>query len=118
MISFPFRACTVELHSGFTITRFLDGSEVHALWTAQPGQEETARELGFPDAVSLNAGHDLAHTVVAVLLGQPYSPTLWGVAHNVEHEHWAREEALVLSAQAYCNAAGIDVRDLAARLVR
>lgn len=109
MLLFRLGATEVELHDGYTVTRFPDGCEVHARHDQQPGQDRLARSLGYARAQDMNIHHDLAHTLLSTMLGLPHSITLRGVADN---NHWPGhhlEEAAVLALQAFANAAGIDL---------
>ncbi len=109
---------TVEIHRGYTVTRFADGAEEHALHGEQPGRAETARGLGYPHAEAMNADHDLAHSIVCHVLGMPWSPTLRAVADGKTHPLWQREEAAALAFQAFANAAGVPLIEVARRLSR
>jgi hypothetical protein len=108
---------TVAIHDGWTLTRFADGAELHALHAVQPGQSKTAKALGYPSAAALNREHDLAHSMLARLLGLPHSPTLRDAAAGkpATDLHAAEEEA-VLAIQRFARALGIDLVDAALRL--
>lgn len=115
MKTYHIGAATIRHGGGQTVTVLADGSEVRADWTVQPGQEQTAREYGIPlDA--LNRTHDLAHAILAHVLGLPESPTLAGVVSGEYWPHWAREEAAALCVQALAHAAGVNLEDVAERL--
>ena len=110
-------AATVQQTERYTITRYDDGGQVVADHAPQLGQEDTAAEHGLT-VMQMNETHDLAHTLLAVMLGLPASPTLAGVASGKHWPHWHREEAAVLALQGYAAAAGVDLRDVAERLSR
>lgn len=90
-------------------TVFPDGTKVPA--APQDTQEyvDRACELGYlydPDpAWSMCRSHEIAHTRLSQLLGEPYSQTLWAVAHGHHggipgsKYEMAAEEALVLAYQ-------------------
>ena len=106
---------TVEQTERYTVTRYDDGGQVVADHAPQPGQDETAAAHGLT-VEGMNRDHDLAHTLLAVMLGLPASPTLAGVASGEHWPHWWAEERAVLALQGYAAAAGVDLRDVAARL--
>ena len=110
-------AATVQQTERYTITRYDDGGQVVADHAPQPGQEATAAEHGLA-VEAMNRDHDMAHTLLAVMLGLPASPTLAGVASGKHWPHWWAEERAVLALQGYAAAAGVDLRDVAARLSR
>lgn len=95
--------CEVVRGPSWVVTRFPDGTEVHAHPdTADPSQPPRATSLGYPDVEAMTRDHDALHTLVAVAaLGLDRSPVLYGVAtgdyaarHQVE-----LEERLVLLLQ-------------------
>lgn len=103
-------ACTVEIHPGWTETRFPDGRSVTALHTAQPGQDGTARRCGYRSAEELNRDYDLTHSLLAAWLGLPWSPTLYDVARGISgDELHAIEEEAVLAVQRLANALKVDL---------
>jgi hypothetical protein len=59
----------------------------------------------------MNRDHDLAHTMLAHMLGLPWSPTLHDIATgsvtNI-FEHYIEEQA-VLSLQTYANVRGVSL---------
>lgn len=111
---FRLGAATVTVGDDYVTTRFDDGGEVVAALAPQPGQAEIAAQLGIT-VEALNAGHDLAHSVVAVLLGLDASPTLHAVAHGRRYPFWWREEAAVLELQGLAAALGLTIADIARR---
>ena len=110
---------TVETFDGYTITRFADGKEVHALHAEQPGQAETAKGLGYPDAEAMNTEHDLAHSLLCYWLGLPESPTLRDVAEGktASDLHYLEEEA-VMAIQRFANAVGVSLVEIARNISR
>ncbi len=108
---------TVYQTDGHTRTVLGDGREVWAAHAAQPGQEATADQYGLT-AEAMNRHHDLAHTILAAVLGLRASPTLAAVARGDRWSEWWREEQAVLALQGYAAAAGVDLEQVAARLSR
>ena len=102
---------TVQQTERYTITRYDDGGQVVADHAPQLGQADTAEAHGLT-VEDMNRDHDLAHTLLAVMLGLPASPTLAGVASGKHWPHWHREEAAVLALQGYAAAAGADLDEL------
>jgi hypothetical protein len=110
---------TVEAFDGYTVTRFADGKEVHALHAEQPGQAETAKGLGYPDAEAMNRDHDLAHSLLCYWLGLPCSPTLRDVATGTPaHEIHYLEEAAVMALCRFANATGVSLVEVARNISR
>lgn len=116
--------CCVDFFDEGVDTIFHDG----VICTALPHDDEHYREicqrLGYPDD---SAGrlrqcqdHELAHTVVGVLAGKGYSPTLWAVAHGegMDPLENAFEEALVLAFQAYARRIDVPIYDIACNLMK
>jgi hypothetical protein len=110
MIALQLGAVAVEIHDGWTVTRFSDGQEVHALHREQPGQADLAARLGYGTAAAMNREHDLAHSILAHALGLPHSHTLHDVAHGrPASDLHAIEEEAVLALQRFARAAGVDL---------
>ena len=105
---------TIEHDLSQTHTVFDDGAHVVALHAPQARQAETAAQHGLT-VCGMNRTHDLAHSLLAVMLGLPASPTLEAVARGERWPHWHREEAAVLCLQGYAAALGISLEDVAAR---
>ena len=90
--------------SAWVVTRFPDGSEVHA--HPQHGEEDEARAraLGYADVAAMTLDHDRLHTLLAQALTDGPSPVLWAQAHPgivVDAELADAEEHLVLAAQRF-----------------
>jgi hypothetical protein len=89
--------------TAWVVTRYPDGTEVHA----HPGHglEDVARAaaLGYGDVDAMTFDHDPLHTHLCWALGVGPSPTLRGVATGVGPEVGiaAAEEAMVLAAQRF-----------------
>jgi hypothetical protein len=111
-------AATVSIFPGWTVTRFMDGSEVCARHDdcAELDQARTAQDLGYPDVPSMNRDHDMIHNLLPVWLGIPKSPTLYGVATQQPWPHAWAEESVVLALQRLLRLLGIDPMALATRL--
>lgn len=87
------------------VTRFPDGSEVHAHPDGSQYQNDVAPTLGYESVEEMTRDHDAAHTLLSVAMGDNYSHTLYGVAHN-EHVEPARvdmEERLAFLLQRVSN---------------
>lgn len=102
-------ATTVTITPEHTITRFADGTAVHAAHEdiAHVGQAVTAQQLGYPDVRSMNQEHDLYHTLLAHWLGLSASPTLRAVADGTPYAQWAAEEQAVLALQHWAQTVGV-----------
>ena len=108
----------IEIHDGWTMTRFDDGCEVHARHDdcQQRGQAKTAADLGYPDVATMSREHDLARALLAHWLGLAYSPVLSTVALAMpQREDWWKEEAAVLALQRYAVSQGLDLLAVAER---
>lgn len=110
-------AATVTIHDGWTHTRFEDG-ELHALHSEQPGQAEMVSRLGYETPEEMNRDHDLAHSILAALLGLDGSPTLRAISKGMVWPLWHVEEEAALALQKYAQTMGIDLVDVARRLSR
>jgi hypothetical protein len=74
---------TVTIGESYVVTRYDDGTEVHAHPDGTDEQTHIARALGYGDDVAaMNRHHDLLHTLIAHARGWPVSKTLHGVAHG------------------------------------
>lgn len=104
----------VEIGSDAVVTTFADGASVSAAIAEQPGQAEIAARLGITVA-AMNRGHDLAHSLLAVLLGLRASPTLHAVAHGRTWPQWWVEEHAVLGLQHLASVLGLSIEDIAAQ---
>lgn len=96
----------VTIGQRFVVTRFEDGTEIHAWSVYDETSMKTARDLGYQGTDeevidAMTREHDLTHTVLAVARGLRYSPTLWRVAHGLEldEDDVRHEEQMVLDAQ-------------------
>ena len=115
MATYRLGSATIHHGDGQTVTVLSDGREIRANWMVQDGQAATAEQYGIP-VDRLNRDHDLAHAILAAVLGLPESPTLAGVASGDYWPAWFREEAAVLAFCGYAAAAGVDLEQVAARL--
>lgn len=104
----------VSVSRGWTETTFSDGSSLSARHDEQPGQRQTAAELGC-SVERMNREHDLTHSLLAAWLGLGQSPTLYGVAVGEKYPLHDLEEAAVLAIQRFAIAAGVDLLALAER---
>ena len=109
---------TVTIANGYTHTQWSDGVE---LWAAhddvrQLGQSQTAEALGYSDVQSMNAAHDLLHTLLSVWLGLHSSPVLRAQAEGLNIvDPWIEEDAVLLL-QRLIQARGIDLIAIAQRM--
>lgn len=91
----------IELHRGYTLTRFNDGHQVCALHSEQAGQADVAKMIKM-SIQEMNQSHDLLHSCLANWLGLDYSPALRCAAMGKQAgELEMMEEQAVLSLQAY-----------------
>lgn len=83
------------------VTRFPDGSEVHAHPQHGPEDEARARALGYPDVAAMTFDHDRLHSVLAWALAHRASDVLRAVAARtpVDRALAEAEEAMVLAVQ-------------------
>lgn len=86
------------------VTRYPDGTEVHAHPNHGPDDIARAASLGYPNVDYMTLDHDPLHTLLChVLLGRP-SPTLHALAHKAMSPAAAgAEEEMVLAAQKWLN---------------
>jgi len=91
----------------WVVTRYPDGTEVHAHPNHRPDDEKRAAALGYPDVEAMTLDHDVLHERLARAAGLPYSPTLYGLAHGqpAPPALAALEEAAVLAYARFVNAA-------------
>lgn len=95
-----------------------DGTNVWAEPQGSEGYRHMARDLGYgEDTLEMCREHELGHSVLAALMGMPYSPTMWGLTHPPHNPHYKEEEAVVLSLQRYCRVMGTKMIELAWRLM-
>jgi hypothetical protein len=117
-------SCCIDVYDEGVDTVFSDG----VICTALPHDDEhygdVCRRLGYPDDAAGRLrqcqDHEIAHTIVGVLAGRGYSPTLWAVAHGEEIDPIENglEEAATLALQAYSRRVGVPVYDMACLLMK
>ena len=93
--------------TAWVVTKYPDGTEVHAHPNHRPEDISLAVELGYGgDVQAMTLWHDPIHTRLAHALGLVHSPTLWAIAHNESPDSRVAdlEEAMVLAAQKFINA--------------
>lgn len=87
----------------WVVTRYPDGTEVHA--HPQHGPEDVARAaaLGYPNVDLMTLAHDPLHSLLCFVLLCGVSPTLNGLAHGRRTDPALAdaEEQLVLAAQRF-----------------
>jgi hypothetical protein len=107
-----FRGCLVRVfnHARYVETVFPDATKVPAVPHETEEYRATATRLGYGDDVwRLCREHEMAHTELSELLGEPHSRTLWAVAHGQKNAiegspgEMAAEEDLVLAYQLWRN---------------
>lgn len=112
---FHFADVTVYHSKERTITLFGDKSSLTGEHRVAPDQEVTAAEYGM-DPAFMNETHDLTHSILAVVLGIPESPSLASTARkHFLRDYWIEERA-VLALQAYAAWRGVDLLAVAKRL--
>lgn len=75
---------------------------------------QRAQDLGYgSDLALMSQDHELGHAFIALITGFVESPTFRGLATHATtgkyYEHWAEEEALVLSLQKFVRLNGLDL---------
>jgi hypothetical protein len=83
-------------------TLFPDGSELYATPNHDPESLRNAASLGYgDDTARMSRDHEVSHTFLAVVLGLPFSPTLYNAARPGHADDTRRrwEEALVFDFQ-------------------
>ncbi len=94
-----------------------------SLWAEPEDNQEYrdfARTLGYgEDTLRMSREHEVAHTILSVLMGLPYSPTLYRAATAVPSDIVDRtEEAMVLAFQRCCRVRDVSILDLLTDLVK
>lgn len=94
-----------ECPGAWVVTKYPDGTEVHAHPNHTDEDLARAESLGFENTEVMTLVHDHVHTAISVAVGLTRSPTLWGIAHDVPAatELADAEEALVLAFHRYVN---------------
>lgn len=109
-------ACEIHLTPEGVDTRLPDGASVLGHPHATASYLSTARAHGYGDDVArMNRTHETTHTLLAHILGLPCSPVFRRLASG-DHEEDAllrAEEQAVLSLEAYANALGVDLIEVA-----
>jgi hypothetical protein len=101
---------------GDLTTTVLPAGKVPAVPQDNDEYRARAEALGYGDDTALmSREHEIGHALLAVWLGQPYSPTLFGVATGQHWPHWHDEEAAVLALQRYARVLGVDLVRVAER---
>jgi hypothetical protein len=97
-------------------TTMADGSEVVAMAEDTDAYRQTAADCGYgTDTDRLCIEHELIHSLLARWLGLSQSYTLTRIAHgnHIPTDLTRAEEHVVLGIQAFANAMGVSIRDLA-----
>lgn len=116
MVEIQFRACVLRIWPAdlYQETVFEGIGKVPALCVFNPAAYEIAERLGYGSdreaVINCWRAHDPLHTILAEERGEPFSPTLYGVAlHDAgrgkyaARHIWAEEEARVLAMQAHAH---------------
>lgn len=113
----------VAVMPGHVTTMLHDGALVHAVPHDTDDYGATAKRLGYgEDRDRMNRDHELLHSLIAAMLGQPESPVMRAVAED-RGEHDADgllgiEEDAVLAVQRLAMAWGVNLLDLARSVCR
>ncbi len=93
------------------------GEEITAAPQTSDEYRANAEALGYgSDTDRMCREHDLLHAVLCEALGLPYSPTLKNVAGGQGPTDLTNyEEDMVLAAQRFLNAAGVDIVEVLER---
>lgn len=65
-------------------TKFGDGTSVPATGNLDAESIQRAAELGYRNTWEMSRDHEMCHNLLAAVVGLPYSPVLWSVAHPDE----------------------------------
>lgn len=106
-MQFVFPRCRVIVDEGARYVESVleDGTTVGATPNRDDRSLRTATELGYGDDTwAMSRDHELAHTWLAHLAGQPWSATMWRLAHPgspdvADDAAVSEEEARVLEFQ-------------------
>lgn len=79
-----FLAAEVEIWPFKVVSRFLEDGSVSEFWppVEKPSFREAAAEMGYSDPMRYGLEHDLAHHLLAEVLGWPHSRSIWADAHG------------------------------------
>lgn len=109
-------ACHITIEPQHVSTRLPGGREVLGMPMSDAGYRRTAREHGYgEDVARMCRCHEVTHSLIAHWLGLPCSPVFRRVAGgDHEADDLTRvEEAAVLALEAYANAMGVDLVEVA-----
>ncbi|WAJ27556.1 hypothetical protein [Antarcticirhabdus aurantiaca] len=107
----------IEIASWGVTTLYPDGLSVPAAPQDDATYRARAEALGYgADTMCMCVDHEVAHAVLAHVLGLRHSPTLRGVAEGAYWPHWQAEEASVLGLQRYARMSDVDLVKVAQRL--
>lgn len=94
----------VTVGPSWVVTRYDDGTEVHAHPNGRDEDLARAAELGYPGDDEMTRDHDMLHSLIAEARGWPHSRVLWALAHNEPSPDCADdEEALALFVAKFAN---------------
>ena len=82
------------------IETVMDGMTVPALYTGARDSAKVVEDLGYDNPFLMSVEHELGHTILSIIAGLPFSPTLYNVARGLpEKLPWWIEEGMVLEFQ-------------------
>ena len=113
--------CIVTIGPQHVVTDMPDGTCCEGAPEDNDAYRATAERLGYGgDVARMNRSHETAHSLVAMLLGLPASPTLWRVAHGQleASDLTGIEEDAVCSLERLANRMGVDLVERAEWLER
>jgi hypothetical protein len=106
-VVYVFEHCwvAVDEEQQYVETRFADGCRIGSTPNRDDWTMHVAAALGYgTDSWAMSKDHELAHTWMAHVAGQPWSATMWRLAHPhvlgaIGDDEVAAEEAAVLEYQ-------------------
>ena len=102
---FPRCRVIVDEEARYVESLMEDGTKVGATANGDEESLRTSRDLGYGDDTwSMSRDHELSHAWLAHVEGEPWSPTMWRLAHPHSSDvagdaEVAEEEARVLAFQ-------------------
>lgn len=100
----------LDIYDDGIVTVFPGVGDLEACPQDNDEYRATALRLGYGgDLLLMCQEHEATHTLLAVMMGLPRSPTLFGVVTGNFWPHYRTEEAAVLAFQANCRATGVSI---------
>src|SRR4051794_15326091 len=101
---------------GMTVTLYPDGAVVDACAEDDDLYRQTAIDHGYgADTALMSREHELAHHLLAHLLGLPHSPTLRAVATGSSDPSGPAEEQAAMALQRFARQVGVSLEEVARR---